>query len=75
MSAEDWNRDEQQVRAMRCEIAAYPTKVFERVAPKCGRPASWWSDDLGPTTVWMCDECCHEVVHRSDGLAVTEVER
>ncbi|PZR79108.1 MAG: hypothetical protein DLM65_11455 [Candidatus Aeolococcus gillhamiae] len=59
-------------RPHRCEIAEYPTATFTASAPSCGAGATWWSDDLGPVTVWMCDEHAKEVLQCTDArLEVT----
>ncbi len=63
---DDWGRDEATLAAMTCEIASEPTRSYEPVAPPCGRRARWWTDDLGPTTVWACEPCMHEILMHTD---------
>ncbi len=73
----DWKHDAQVLRTQRCGIAAYRTNPGTQMAPQCGQPARWWTDDLAPVTTWMCDECCDGIVGGIDGnpdVHVTEVE-
>jgi hypothetical protein len=52
--------------ARRCQIAKYATQTGP--VPYCGRPATWFSDDVSRdgSTVWMCDRHQAEVARSLD---------
>jgi hypothetical protein len=56
--------------AKRCEIHEEASDESYRVTEPCGRPATWWSDDVSEgSTVWMCERHCLETMRRVDGEA------
>jgi hypothetical protein len=76
VSASEWKRDEQQLRAKRCQVAAYPTSSLEPVAPPCGQTAAWWTDDMTPgVTVWMCEGCAQDFMRHTDNVSCEEIDR
>lgn len=34
----------------------------------CGKPATWWTDDVGPVTAWFCDVHMVEVAQEVDPI-------
>lgn len=48
--------------ARRCQIA------LEADGPRCGKPATWFSDDVSRngTTTWMCDRHQAEIARSMD---------
>jgi len=48
----------------RCEIATEAPYLGVHVAPACGKPATWASDDVARdgSTVWMCERHCRELM-------------
>jgi hypothetical protein len=72
VSADDWNRDEQQVRTRRCEYHVQ-TATNPPAYDGCGRRATWSTDDLGDIT-WLCDACCQRALSNVDDLDVTEID-
>lgn len=52
--------------ARRCQIAIVRPSFGDPSPPKCGKPATWLSDDIGPTTTWMCDLHQEEIARDVD---------
>lgn len=53
--------------ARRCQIAAWRHTADDPDPPFCGKPATWFSDDLTEgTAVWMCDEHQEQIARDFD---------